>query len=146
MKQNVAAYLKQKGIYVTPARLALLLVFIKHKEALSHRQLFAILNGVFNRVTLYRALELFLQKEIIHILPGIKGTSHYTLSANNASQAFHHKKHLHFICKVCGKTTCFESIPTPSFHLPEGFIEIDTEVIVQGICCSCQNMIPHITG
>ncbi len=140
MQMEAVAYLKQKGIYITPARRALFLAFIQHEEALSQRQLSAILNGGFDRVTLYRTLELFLQKGIIHVVPGIKGRLLYTLSIKNVRYASpDHKKHLHFICTACGKATCLESIPAPVFQLPEGFTGMDTEVVVHGICCSCQN-------
>lgn len=140
MQADAIAYLKQKGIYITHARCALLLAFIKHKEGLSQRQLSVILDHAFDWVTLYRTLALFLKKGIIHVLPGIKGKLHYVLSVSNARHASRdHIKHLHFICKACGKATCLESVPTPVFQLPEGFIGIDTEVVVHGICSNCQD-------
>lgn len=136
---DTIAYLKQKKLHVTPARRALLLAFIEHKGVLSYRQLSTILGATFDRTTIYRTLELFLQKKIIHVLPGTSTKLHYALLRDNPGcSSRYHTNHVHFMCKLCETTMCLHSIPIPSVQLPDGFTGTDIEVVVKGICCNCQ--------
>ncbi|MFT3948174.1 MAG: transcriptional repressor [Agriterribacter sp.] len=131
-------------MHVTPARCALLLAFIKHQGFLSHKQISAILGVTFDRATIYRTVEVFLQKNIIHPLPGTSPRLHYALSKeNNGRSSTHHKKHIHFMCRKCGTIMCLETVPIPSVQLPDGFTGTDIEVIIKGTCSNCQKNDVH---
>ncbi|MBX3253881.1 MAG: transcriptional repressor [Chitinophagaceae bacterium] len=139
MFPDTVSYLRQKKMYVTPARCALLLAFFEHQGLLSYKQVSAILGVSFDRATIYRTVEVFLQKNIIHALPGTRPQLHYALSKENTGYSSARcKKHLYFICRKCGTTMCIETVPVPSVRLPDGFTGTDIEVIVKGVCCNCQ--------
>jgi len=139
MLPDIATYLKQKKIHVTPARCALLAAFMEHQGFLGHKQISTILGVSFDRATIYRTVEVFLQKNIIHPLPGTSPKLHYALSKDNTGYPSRYSdKHMHFTCKVCGTTICLETVPTPPVRLPAGFTGTDVEVIVKGICSNCE--------
>lgn len=139
MQPDTVTYLRQKKMHVTPARCALLLAFSEHQGLLSHKQVSTILGVTFDRATIYRTVEVFLQKNIIHVLPGTSPKLQYALSKGDKEYSCAHpKKHIHFMCSKCGTTMCLEAVPIPPVQLPDGFTGTDIEVIIKGICCNCQ--------
>lgn len=127
--------LQKKGVLPTTARTALLAIFLERQEALSFQQIRSRMSGAYNRVTIYRALDLFQEKGIIHILPSTSPVTRYGLLENNKDP--YYQQHLHFLCDICGRTICLGNIPIPQFKLPEGFKEKETEVVITGECNSC---------
>jgi len=49
----------------------------------------------------------------------------------------HHINHIHFNCRVCGKTYCLEDYAIPVVTMPEGFKMEEAEYVVKGVCPSC---------
>jgi Fur family ferric uptake transcriptional regulator len=45
---------------------------------------------------------------------------------------------VHFICTVCEKTICLDSVTVPEVKLPLGFKPLDSQMVVSGICGECQ--------
>lgn len=133
--RDVVTLLKQKGVHPTPVRVALLEAFFERQEALSFQQISNRMSGAHNRVTIYRTLDLFLEKGFIHILPSTSPVTRYGLLENY--NAPHYEKHLHFLCDICGRAICLGDIPIPRFTLPEGFKEKDTEIVITGECSNC---------
>lgn len=51
----------------------------------------------------------------------------------------HKKAHAHFYCTRCRAVLCLESVAVQEIQLPDGYSGMGTEIIVKGICASCQN-------
>jgi Fur family ferric uptake transcriptional regulator len=132
---EVVTLLKQMGVHPTAARAALLAIFLAGREALSFQQISRRMSGAFNRVTIYRTLDLFVEKGLIHILPSVSPVTRYGLLENDKDP--YYQKHLHFLCDVCGRAICLGDIPVPRFTLPAGFKEKETEVVITGECDNC---------
>ena len=136
---DIVALLKNYGLHITDARKMVLSAFIKNKNALTQRDICQVTETGFDRVTIYRTLEVFVEKGIIHIIPSKDTIIRYSLvrTVNNVDC---YKNHLHFLCDNCGKTICLDMMPVPSIALPAGFSGKETEVIIKGTCKDCKEV------
>lgn len=118
----------------TPAREEILNLIESSNVALSHSEIEEQLNGVCNRVTIYRVLERLEEENLIHKFVNVDGNMNY--AACNHSTDHHDDNHVHFSCIVCGEVTCLEHV-VPHFKLPSGYVRIDSNVTVSGVCPKC---------
>jgi Fur family ferric uptake transcriptional regulator len=111
--------------------------FLDKNVALSHSDLEDKLNQQFDRVTIYRTLKTFLDKDLIHKVLDDSGATKYALCAHGETKHVHNHEHVHFKCESCGETTCLEEITLPQIKLPSGFEKKEMNLLVQGICDKC---------
>lgn len=135
--EDVQQLLKNSRLSVTETRTAILKLFLQSTGALSHAAIEKATKAQFDRVTIYRTLQSFLEKGIIHTIPTDDNSIQYALCKGSCSEGHHHDNHVHFICKECGMTFCLDHVEVPTIHLPEGFDGQDFEVIVKGKCEKC---------
>jgi hypothetical protein len=76
--------------------------------------------AAFDRVTVYRTLQTFVEKGIIHQIPTTDNSILYALCRHNCEQGHHHDNHVHFICTNCDKTFCLDDVTVPDEKLPPG--------------------------
>ncbi|MBM3414656.1 MAG: transcriptional repressor [Bacteroidetes bacterium] len=129
--------LKQKGLSVTGSRRKILQLFMQQKGALSHRDIEKKAGAVFDRVTIYRTLQTFLDKGIIHAIPSAGNAVRYALCQGQCGPGHHDHQHIHFICSRCKHTFCLDHSVTPDLHLPKGYQAQDIDVLVKGVCQQC---------
>jgi len=137
MPTDAKTILKQTHLSVTDSRLKILLLFLKEKKALSHADIEKSTGDLFDRVTIYRTLQTFVENGIIHLIPTTDNTVKYALCREDCVKGHHHDHHVHFICDVCNRTFCLENVPLPEISLPKGFRGDHMEVIVSGQCQQC---------
>jgi Fur family ferric uptake transcriptional regulator len=111
--------------------------FLVKNVALSHSDLEEKLNQQFDRVTIYRTLKTFLDKDLLHKVLDDSGATKYALCAHGETNHDHSHEHVHFKCQICGETTCLEDITLPQIKLPSGFQKKEMNLLVQGICEKC---------
>jgi len=129
-------FLKKFGLHITNARCMVLMAFFEKPGFITQREICIYTNAAFDRVTIYRTLELFVEKGIIHNIPSMDNIIHYSIMRSlQGADCYQH--HLHFLCDACGKTICLETVPIPSMQLPPGFSGKETEVIIKGTCKNC---------
>ncbi|MFT4033551.1 MAG: transcriptional repressor [Siphonobacter sp.] len=140
METLVPQTLKQHHLRHTEAREEVLDLFLRKNFALSHGDLETCLQDRFDRVTIYRTLKTFLDKGLIHKVLDDEGTVKYAIcrEACQAHDHKHHHDHVHFKCLVCGHTTCLDNVKIPVLNLPEGYQRQETNLLVQGICPTCE--------
>lgn len=129
-----SAILSQFAISKTAIRESVIALLIQHKEALSTKEIEQELNGPVDRVTLYRTIKLFEEKNIIHKIILEDGNVKYRLINDHKGVM-----HPHFHCINCGKVICLPEIPLPAVDLPEGFSINTQNTIIEGICKKCNN-------
>lgn len=129
--------LKQKGLSVTDSRRKILQLFMQQKGALSHGDIEKKAGATFDRVTIYRTLQTFLDKGIIHAIPTADNAVRYALCQDECGPGHHDHQHIHFICSRCKQTFCLDHIVTPDLHLPKGYQAQDVDVLVKGVCKQC---------
>jgi Fur family ferric uptake transcriptional regulator len=135
---QVNEILKKNQLSVTGSRKTILELFLHSNGALAHADIEKRTGEKFDRVTVYRTLQSFMEKGIIHIIPTSDNSIRYALCKDDCSQGHHHDNHVHFVCNICSVTTCLESVTVPEVKLPKGFMPTDRQMIVSGICGECQ--------
>jgi Fur family transcriptional regulator, ferric uptake regulator len=138
MAQNPTQILQEHKLRITDCRKEVLRIFLKMQAALSHADLEEKLNTDFDRVTIYRTLKTFLESDLIHKVLDDSGATKYALcSHNHAGGHSHDHEHVHFKCEKCGKTICIDEVQLPKIVLPEGYVNKEVSLLVQGICDKC---------
>ena len=130
--------LKKNNLSITDSRKKILELFLKNSGALAHADIEKNTGEIFDRVTVYRTLQTFVEKGIIHNIPTTDNSILYALCKDNCEAGHHHDNHVHFICNSCGKTICLDDVTVPTVKLPRGFKPDHAEMVVNGICGDCK--------
>ena len=138
MTGSVIDILRNNRLSITGSRQKILGLFLTGNGALSHSDIEKKTGGSFDRVTVYRTLQTFVDSGIIHLIPTTDNSIKYALCKNDCAPGHHHDNHVHFICDECHKTICLEEVTIPSVKLPKGFIPQHSEMVVTGICEECK--------
>lgn len=133
---NATQILRASHLRLTGCRREIIDTFLAKKHAICHAEIEQAL-PLYDRVTLYRTLNTFLEKGIIHKIIDDKGTPKYAICQHCTEQA-HYDEHIHFKCIECDLLKCIASVTIPPIHLPEGYQYIDSSFLVRGICKQCQ--------
>lgn len=131
--------LKRKHLSVTGSRKKILSLFLASQDALTHGDIEIKAGEKFDRVTVYRTLQTFVEKGIIHTIPTADNSVRYAL-CKDCEEGHHHDNHVHFICNNCNKTICLDNIVSPKIELPQGFTAHNVQVVINGICRDCSGM------
>ena len=137
MEAQVADILKRNQLSVTGSRKKILELFLGQQDALAHADIENKTGEKFDRVTVYRTLQTFLEKGIIHSIPTADNSILYALCRDNCSQGHHHDNHVHFICSSCDKTMCLDEVTVPTIQLPQGYVAENIAVVINGVCKDC---------
>lgn len=138
MDSQISYILKRNQLSVTGSRKKILELFLASKGALAHGDIEKRTGEKFDRVTVYRTLQVFLEKGIIHNIPTADNSVRYALCQSNCSEGHHHDNHVHFVCTECGNTTCLADVTIPSVKLPTGFQPEEYQMVVNGVCKDCR--------
>ena len=92
-----------------------------------------------DRSSIFRALSLFRDHHLVHVIEGGGEGVHYELclSHNHASDD---DQHAHFLCEHCRRTFCLEDSTVPLISLPEGFVMSSVTYLVKGLCPQCARL------
>src|SRR5215204_405203 len=128
--------LRRKHLSVTDSRKKILSLFLNTSDALAHGDIEKKAGEKFDRVTVYRTLQTFVEKGIIHTIPTPDNSVLYAL-CKDCKEGHHHDEHVHFVCSNCHKTICLDDVVSPKFDLPPGYTAQNVQVIINGICKDC---------
>ena len=131
--------LRRKHLSVTDSRKKILSLFLAGKDALAHGDIETKAGEKFDRVTVYRTLQTFVEKGIIHTIPTADNSIRYAL-CKDCEEGHHHDDHVHFVCTNCHKTICLDDVVSPKIELPEGYIAETTQVVINGVCKECNGI------
>ncbi len=137
MEAAVSEILKRSQLSVTDSRKRILEFFHQSSGALAHADIERLSGEQFDRVTIYRTLQTFVEKGIIHSIPTADNSIRYALCKDDCAEGHHHDNHIHFVCDKCGTTFCLDHVSIPAVQLPMGFTSSQTDVIVSGVCKQC---------
>lgn len=138
MSDIVDVILKKNQLSVTGSRKKILELFIGSSGALAHADIERKAGLKFDRVTVYRTLQTFVDKGIIHSIPTQDNSVKYAL-CKDCSDGHHFDNHVHFVCSCCERTICLDNISVPEVHLPQEFAPSFSQMVVTGICKECKN-------
>ena len=137
MNDQALLILKKNRLSITDSRQKILELFLQSNGALEHADIEKKTGESFDRVTVYRTLQSFVEKGIIHLIPTRDNSVKYALCKDDCEEGHHHDNHVHFICDECHKTICLDDVTVPQVKLPKGFTPQHAEMVVNGICEEC---------
>jgi len=130
--------LKKNSLSITEGRKRILGLFLESDGALAHADIERETDAAFDRVTVYRTLQTFVEKGIIHQIPTIDNAIMYALCRQECEEGHHHDNHVHFVCNHCNKTICLDEVTVPEVQLPKGFKPVQSAMVVSGLCSECR--------
>jgi Fur family ferric uptake transcriptional regulator len=137
LNAEVTELLRRNHLSVTESRKKILYLFLEEEGALAHGDIEKKAGEKFDRVTVYRTLQTFVDKGIIHTIPTADNSVRYALCKDNCSEGHHHDHHVHFVCSQCKQTYCLDDVVTPGINMPKGYRAEQVEVVVEGVCRNC---------
>ncbi len=139
LANRVAELLRRNHLSVTESRKKILLLFLQHKDALTHGDIEKKAGEKFDRVTIYRTLQIFMEKGIIHAIPTADNAVRYAL-CKDCTEGHHHDEHVHFVCSNCNTTICLDNVVSPQIELPKGYKADNVQVVINGRCERCTEL------
>ena len=137
---SIEKLLKQCALRRTPVRAGVLDILLKGSRPLGAVEILEKLPPHTDAVTVYRTLNTFTEKNVIHRVRGEDRVWRYAIGDTNDSAAHHHP---HFVCESCGKVECLKGAEIPhdfvktlgvgpryEIHYPE--------VVLHGTCPKCK--------
>lgn len=136
IETGVADVLRRNNLSITESRRKILSLFLDTPDALTHGDIERKAGEKFDRVTVYRTLQTFVEKGIIHTIPTADNAVLYAL-CKDCTEGHHHDDHVHFICSNCNTTICLDDVVTPRMELPAGYKAENVQVVINGLCKNC---------
>jgi Fur family transcriptional regulator, ferric uptake regulator len=137
--EQANALLKKTGLKRTPVRLGVLEVLAESDQPLDVADLLKKLPNFTEPVTVYRTLNTFVEKKIIHRVRGEDRSWRY--AAGSPVDHSEHQ-HAHFVCDSCGKVECLSEAKFPpklmeKIQARPGYLVSYPEVLLHGTCPHC---------
>jgi Fur family transcriptional regulator, ferric uptake regulator len=138
MKTDYSEILKFHNLRETPCRKDVLKIISRSMHAMSHADIEKKAVRNYDRVTIYRTLNAFLENGLIHKVLDNEGGIKYALcNHEHKEQGIHNENHIHFKCRKCGQTQCMDHFPIPNFSLPKKYMIEEISLLVEGVCEKC---------
>jgi len=142
MKQDetVTKLLKRAKLRRTPVRAGVLEILSRAARPLGAVDILEKLPPHTDAVTVYRTLNTFTGKNVLHRVRGEDRVWRYAMGDPRETAAHQHP---HFVCEDCGKVECLRAA-----EIPKGFVESMAvggnyavhypEVVLHGVCPKCR--------
>ncbi len=139
--------LREAGLRRTPVRVGVLAVLAASGQPLGVPQVLERLPDDTDEVTVYRTLNTFTRKKLVHRVRGEDRTWRYAVGTSlpprdggAAAEAEH--PHAHFVCDACGTVECLEQSEIPanfvrSLGIGNRYDIRYPEVLLHGVCPKC---------
>lgn len=135
-EQDFRELLRSRELKATGTRLRLLTEMEKYASAMPYTVIKEVMPSA-DRVTLYRTLEILLEKGIIHKALQDKNDIYYAVCDSKCDHKQHRHDHLHFQCVRCNSVTCEKPTGSMQISLPHAEIH-SVSVHVRGVCRECR--------
>ena len=132
--QHIEEMLLERGVKPTAVRILVWRKLSSKKGAFALKDVEGWLPEM-DRSSIFRALRLFTEHNLLHELDDGMGQCKYCLCR---CEDEHHHGHVHFTCVRCGRTYCFAHQPIPPVSLPSGYEMHEVEYLVKGVCENCR--------
>jgi Fur family ferric uptake transcriptional regulator len=109
-------------------------LIVRSDVALSHAEIQKSLDGLCDRVTIYRVLDRLLEEGAIHKIINVDGVVKY--AGCHSCSTKHNHNHIHFSCQNCKSVTCLEGV-VPSYNLPKNYKVSEMNFTLSGLCPRC---------
>lgn len=133
---NIENILTDRGIKPTANRILVMKELMKASNPVNLADLEVLLEFSMDKASIFRVLELFTEKDVVHVIEDGSRSLKYELCQGDT----HHTiadQHIHFYCEHCKETYCIPCIKVPVVELPEGFQTHAINYVIKGICPKC---------
>lgn len=134
--KEIEDLIEKKGIKPTANRILVMRELLKASRPISLADLKDLFEHTLDKASIFRVLELFSKKDIVHVIDDGSRSLKYELCNGNS----HHSisdQHVHFFCEHCKEIFCFPDIHVPMIELPEGFLSHSINFVIKGTCPKC---------
>lgn len=135
MDNSVINILEANGIKPTTPRMLILNAMQGYNRAFTLGDLEKDLLDI-DKSTIFRTINLFHEKKIIHNFDDGSGSVKYSVCQDNCDCG-PDDSHVHFYCNYCQKAFCLENVVIPAPELPEGMEMEDANFVIKGYCGKC---------
>ena len=135
---EIEGMLTGKGVKPTANRILVMRELMKMSHPVNLSTLESALEYSMDKASIFRVLELFAEKEVVHVIEDGSRSLKYELCHNEG----HHNisdQHVHFYCERCKETFCFEKVRVPITEIPEGFQAHSVNYMIKGVCPKCSD-------
>lgn len=119
----------------TTSKQAVLSLLEASSNALNHKEILGELNGLCDRVTVYRILDRLIADDVIHKFVDLSGVAHYAM-CNTCEEHNHQHNHVHFTCTSCTSVVCLDDVE-PKLSVPSGYKIKEASFTLSGLCPQC---------
>jgi Fur family transcriptional regulator, ferric uptake regulator len=120
----------------TNARTHILDLLTASPVALSHSEVLTAIDGICDRVTVYRVLDRLAEEGRVHKIVNTDGTIKYAPCHDCAEKHSHKHDHVHFSCTNCLSVTCLTDVE-PVYKLPRKYKVQEVNFTLSGLCPDC---------
>lgn len=138
-KEKIGDLLQKHGFKKTTIRIQILELFMSHNFALAASDIISKLKTNHDRVTVFRALNSFEEKGLLHKASEDGQGVKYALCGHSCPDKTHTDQHAHFVCDECNHTYCLEDLEVPIPNVSKGFSISRINYTLGGVCNECEN-------
>lgn len=128
--------LNVKGVKLTTNRILVLKELLKASNPVNLADLEASLGFSMDKASIFRVLELFAEKDVVHVIEDGSRSLKYELCHSETKHSIS-DQHAHFYCEHCKETYCLETARVPMIDIPDGFTPHSINYMIKGICPKC---------
>ena len=125
-----------KGIKPTANRILVMKELMKASHPINLADLEALLEFSMDKASIFRVLEIFAEKDVVHVIEDGSRSLKYELCHSGDKHSIA-DQHAHFYCERCKETYCLESSKVPMIDIPDGFKPHSINYMIKGICPKC---------
>lgn len=133
---DIESALSIKNIKPTANRVLVMKELMKASHPVNLADLEASLEYTMDKASIFRVLELFAEKDVVHVIEDGSRSLKYELCHSGDKHSIA-DQHAHFYCEHCKETYCIESAKVPMIDIPDGFIPHSINYMIKGICPKC---------
>lgn len=133
---DIEQLLNGKGVKPTSNRILVVRELMKASRPISLADLESSLGFSVDKASIFRTLELFAEKEVVHVIEDGSRSLKYELCGGTKSHSME-DQHVHFYCEKCKETYCFRTLNVPLVDVPQGFERHSVNYMIKGICPKC---------
>ncbi len=140
MKDNPTyVALRNAGLRRTPVRIGVLDQLAQGNKPVSVSEILGHMPDHTDAVTVYRTLNTFIKKKLIHRIVGEDREWRYALGGRMQKKQHQHP---HFVCEDCGTVECLISSAVPKnlidrLKIAANYTVTYSEVVLHGLCPKC---------
>ena len=134
--EEIETILISRGIKPTANRILVIRELMKASRPVNLASLEILLGFSMDKASIFRVLELFAEKDVVHVIEDGSRSLKYEL-CNSGNKHSISDQHAHFYCEHCKETYCITTAQVPIIDVPEGFSPHSINYMIKGLCPKC---------